>query len=178
MTFSRTDWAALIRRAFEATPAATDDADDRDEKPLIDAIVDLALADLAESTEELARLYVEAEATRHVKRARRPGNTSAAGQLCNADGETYDWEPYRLLADDDARVVQQQDSILRHRLAERRRQRKSIADDQRQLDRRQSEDDAYTSWREERIIAGAPPRTLTFGAFVRDAGWLTEDSED
>jgi len=114
-------------------------------------------------------------AQRIVSHRKRPGQTMPAGKVALPGLGLCEFEPDRLVADDDGNVVENGRAMERHKKAEARR---SAAAADRALDRArqdQAEADLIGAWTVEQQAAGRDPQTLTFEACVRELGLLGED---
>lgn len=113
-------------------------------------------------------------AQRIVSRRKRPGQTEPAGKVCIPGLEAYEFEPDRLIADEDGNVVENSRALESHKKAEARRATLAAerADDRAR--REQREADELTAWSAAESAKGRDPRTLTFEAFLREQGYLED----
>lgn len=116
-------------------------------------------------------------AQRVVSRRKRPGQTEPAGKVCIPGLEAYEFEPDRLVADDDGNVVENARALTVHKRAEARRATLAAERAADRMRREQREADELGDWSETESVKGRDPRTLTFEAFLREQGFL-EDSVD
>jgi len=111
-------------------------------------------------------------AQRVVSRRKRPGQTEAAGKVCIPGLEAYEFEPDRLVADEDGNVVENARALVAHKKAEARRAELAAERATERLRREQGEADAFSDWSAAESTKGRDPRTLTFEAFLREQGFL------
>lgn len=113
-------------------------------------------------------------AQRVVSRRKRPGQTEPAGKVCIPGLEEYEFEPDRLVADEDGNVVENARALAAHKKAEARRAELAAERATERLRREQGEADAFGDWSADQVTAGRDPRSLTFEAFLREHGYLED----
>lgn len=150
--------------AVEAVLRAAERNDDGsiDEKTLIDEIAKLLDFD--------ADAERRNKASRVVRRHKMPGFGERDGQLTLPGVEPYAYEPDRLIADYDGRIVEQARAGVEFKRAEAWRAREAARKQQGWADRKTNEHDAFAAWALKETLAGRPERELTFGDFVRETG--------
>jgi hypothetical protein len=133
-----------------------------DEKDLIDRVAELL--DFDEDTER------HAKAVRAVARRRRPGSSEPDGQIALPGLEPYAYEPARLIADNEGRVIEQAQARPAYKAAEASRAENNARRARLWADRKTMEHRDYAQWTIEQLEAGRDPREITYDAFVREAG--------
>lgn len=111
-------------------------------------------------------------AQRIVSRRKRPGQTDPAGKVCIPGLEAYEFEPDRLVADDDGNVVENARALATHKQAEARRAGVAAERAAERKHREQREADELSEWTVAEQAKGRHPRELTFGAFLTEHGFL------
>jgi len=113
-------------------------------------------------------------AQRVVSRRKRPGQTEPAGKVCIPGLEAYEFEPDRLVADENGNVVENARALAAHKKAEARRAEMAAERATERLRREQGEADAFGDWSVAESAKGRDPRVLTFEAFLREQGFLED----
>jgi hypothetical protein len=113
-------------------------------------------------------------AQRIVSRRKRPGQTDPAGKVCIPGLEAYEFEPDRLIADEDGNVVENSRALIAHKRAEARRAGLAADRAAERLLREQGEADAFGEWTAAEVAKGRDQRTLTFGEYLREGGFLED----
>lgn len=111
-------------------------------------------------------------AQRVVSRRKRPGQTESVGKVCIPGLEAYEFEPDRLIADENGNVVEHARALDAHKQAEARRAELAAERATDRLRRERGEADLFTAWTQAETTKGRDPRTLTFEAFLREQGFL------
>lgn len=111
-------------------------------------------------------------AQRVVSRRKRPGQTDPTGKVCIPGLEEHEFEPDRLVADEDGNVVENARALAAHKKAEARRAELAAERATERLRREQGEADAFGDWSVDQVAAGRDPRSLTFEVFLREQGYL------
>lgn len=141
--------------------AARNDDGSVDEKTLLDEIAKLLDFDPdAERRNKAARV---------VRRHKMPGFGYRHGQL-TLFGLTYGYEPERLIADADGRIVEQARARVEFKQAEALRAREAAFKHQQWADRKANEHKVFADWTLRESLAGRPVSELTFDVFVRETG--------
>lgn len=115
-------------------------------------------------------------ARRIVSARKKPGQTAPRGKVALPGLGLREYEPERLVADDDGNVIENSRASARHKRAEARR---SATHADRANERAaQDEAEAYLieKWEREQRAIGRDPRELTFGQCVAELG-LLDDGE-
>lgn len=155
--------ADAVRRALRSAPRDADGA--ADEKLLVDLVADLIAFDVDKER--------HARAKRAIAQQRKPGATNADGQLQFPGFESYDYEPERLVLDDDGAIIENRNAKLQHKGAEARRTRQHAQRALVHADRREQEAARYAAYLVERAANGLSIN-VTFGEFV-DAAQIHVD---
>lgn len=113
-------------------------------------------------------------AQRVVSRRKRPGQTEPAGKVCIPGLEAYEFEPDRLVADEDGNVVENARALIAHKRAEARRAELAAERATDRLCRELGEADAFSEWTKAESATGRDPRVLTFETFLREQGYLED----
>lgn len=155
---------------FGLANARRDAAGNVDEKDLVEIVA--RAVDFDEDKERLGL------AQRIVSRRKRPGQTEAAGKVCLPGLEEYAYEPDRLIADGHGNVIENSRATVAHKRAEAVRSSLAAerAEERHQQD--QAEADELAEWVKAEQAKGRDPHELTWGACVRERGFLAgEESE-
>lgn len=113
-------------------------------------------------------------AQRVVSRRKRPGQTEPAGKVCIPGLESYQFEPDRLVADENGNVVENARALVAHKKAEARRAELAAERASDRLRQERGEADAFGDWSAAESAKGRDPRALTFEAFLREQGYLED----
>lgn len=128
--------------------------------------------DLRATLEQLVTIDPEAEKRRVAKAIidseTKPGSTEPTGQL-SLGFDSYDYEPDRLIRDDDGHVIEQDKALHSYKFAESKRAAKHWREAGEWADRKRQESEAYATWIIEQQQRGRQ-NNLTFGDFIREAG--------
>jgi hypothetical protein len=118
------------------------------------------------------------QARRIVARRKRPGQTASEGSVVFPGLEHYAYEPYRLIADDDGNVVENQHAHHAHKQAEARRADLAAQRAHDRWEMEQLEADHFAEWERTELAKGRDPQTLTWDACVRETGlWKDQEPE-
>lgn len=112
------------------------------------------------------------KAQRVVSARKKPGQTAPAGKVMLPGLGSFEYEPDRLVADDDGNVIENSQALARHKRAEARR---SSMNADRARDRAvqdQVEAELLEAWSAEQQAAGRAPGELTFGVYLAETGRL------
>jgi len=131
----------------------------------------------------LASLIIIDPAEERMRRAKaiidnltKPGGTEPTGQLHLPGFDFYDYEPERLVRDDNGNVIEQDRALYRFKIIEAKRARKHAHEANQWAERKAEESEAFTLWVMARRDEGRTTN-LTFGDFVRESKLFTPFSE-
>lgn len=132
--------------------------------------------DLLTALKGLITIDVDAEAWRKAKsiidNATKPGSTEETDQQLRLPGlEPYYYEPSRLIRDGNGNIIQQDKATPPYKLAELARATKHLNEATEWAKRKRKETEEYIRWDTEQRKKGRS-ENLTFGDFVREAGFL------
>lgn len=132
--------------------------------------------DLLTNLKALITIDADAEAWRKAKsiinHATKPDTTEDTGQQLRLPGlEPYSYEPSRLIRDDDGRIISQDKATPAYKLAELARATKHLHEVTEWARRKRKETQEYIRWETGQRKKGRT-ENLTFGDFVREAGFL------
>lgn len=149
--------------ALDAAPRHEDGSVDI--KALEDELVELIEFDAEQEKRNKARRIIE--------RKKRPGGTEPDGKIALPGLEKYDYEPNRLVQDNEGRVIEQYRCQPRHKQAEAERARINAGRAMKHADRKTNEAETYASWAINELTSGRLAATLNYQAFVMENGyWL------
>lgn len=111
-------------------------------------------------------------AQRVVSRRKRPGQTAPAGKVALPGLGFREYEPERLVADDDGNLIENSRATVSHKKAEARRSLANADRAQERAEQDKAEADLIDAWAKEQQQTGRDPRELTFGACVAELGLL------
>lgn len=114
-------------------------------------------------------------AQRIVSRRKKPGMTAPAGKVALPGLGLREYEPERLVADDDGNLIENERATQKHKAAEARRSTANADRAKERAEQDRAEADLIEAWAKEQQAAGRDPRELTFGACVAELGLLGED---
>jgi hypothetical protein len=115
-------------------------------------------------------------AQRIVSRRKKPGMTAPAGKVALPGLGLREYEPERLVADDDGNLIENSRATVQHKKAEARR---SAANADRATERAEQdkvEADLIEGWAAAQQQDGRDPRELVFGACLAELGLLSGDA--
>lgn len=152
----------LARKAKEQTPRLPDGS--YDEKQLTATLVSLLPEpDIDSIKEREAKEILDQEA--------KAGNTPSSGQMVFEGFPPRDYEPERMIRDDDGHIIENRHSTPHFKGAHLRRSQKKHAEHGAQLDFDTAEYMAFTEWRSEQLFLGRRER-LEFQDFLEESGRL------
>lgn len=111
-------------------------------------------------------------AQRIVSRRKKPGMTAPAGKVALPGLGLREYEPERLVADDDGNLIENSKATARHKRAEARRSAANADRANERAEQDKAEADLIDAWTHDQQAAGRDPRELTFGACVAELGLL------
>lgn len=114
-------------------------------------------------------------ARRVVSRRKKPGSTAPAGKVALPGLGLREYEPERLVADDEGNVIENARATSNHKRAEARRSALNADRAKERAEQDQIEADLIQTWAAGQQRDGRDPRELTFGACVAELGLLDED---
>lgn len=118
---------------------------------------------------DLQRLHL---AQRIVSRRKKPGMTAPAGKVTLPGLGLREYEPERLVADDDGNVIENSRATPRHKEAEARRSAVNADKAVERAEQDRAENDLIQVWAKEQRGAGRDERELVFGVCVVELGLL------
>lgn len=141
-----------------------------DDKSFVESDLENALAELIE---------IDANKEKH-RRAKeiisgraRPGATDPAGQLILPGiGETYLYEPDRLIRDYDGHIVENCNASVTFKAADSNRARDHLNEVQVQANRKSKEIEVFAIWATREALRGRPALDLIWGNCVKESGFL------
>jgi len=137
--------------------------------------------DLRDVLRTFVVINVEKETDRRVQEIidseTKPGSTKPTGQLRLPTLELYDYEPDRLIRNDDGDMIEQDRAPVDFKFAEARRARKHVSEALEWADRKEEEASSHAKWVIEQQKKGRTKK-LTFGDFVREAGLFQPFEEE
>lgn len=113
-------------------------------------------------------------AQRIVSRRKKPGMTAPAGKVALPGLGAREYEPERLVADDDGNLIENSRATVKHKKAEARRSSANADRANERAEQDQAEAELIDAWAKEQQQAGRDERELTFGACVSELGLLDE----
>ena len=116
-------------------------------------------------------------AQRIVSRRKKPGMTAPAGKVTLPGLGLREYEPERLVADDDGNLIENAKATRQHKRAEARRSAANADRATERAEQDKAEADLIEAWAAEQQQSGRDPRELVFGACVVELG-LLDDAED
>jgi len=111
-------------------------------------------------------------AQRIVSARKRPGLTAPAGKVALPGLGSREYEPDRLVADDDGNVIENSRATVRHKKAEARRSATNADRAVERAEQDQAEAQLMEAWTAEQRRAGRNPDELTFGVCLAESGLL------
>jgi hypothetical protein len=153
---------AIYAKAESIVPRAPD-------RSMAEANLENAIADLIEIDVDKER---HSRAKEIIAGRARPGATIAEGQLMLPGLDEYDWEPNRLVRDDQGRVIENRNAPITFKAAESKRARDHARDAAVQADRKSEETERFAAWATQQALKGRPALDLTWGNCVRESGFL------
>lgn len=115
-------------------------------------------------------------AQRIVSRRKKPGQTAPAGKVTLPGLGLREYEPERLVADDDGNLIENSRATVQHKRAEARRSATNYDRAKERADQDQAEAELIDAWAAEQRAAGRDPRELTFGACLSELGLLADEA--
>ena len=115
-------------------------------------------------------------AQRIVSRRKKPGMTAPAGKVALPGLGVREYEPERLVADDDGNLIENAKATRQHKRAEARRSALNADRAKERAEQDEVEALLIETWAAEQNAAGRDPRELTFGVCVAELG-LLDDGE-
>jgi hypothetical protein len=131
--------------------------------------------DLIAAVRSFLTIDVEAELDRRAKAIvdseTKPGSTEPTGQLRLPTLEFYDYEPDRLIRNDNGDMIEQDPAPVDFKFAESARAAKHVREAVQWDERKRKEVELFALWVLEQRTNGRSTK-LTFGDFVREAGYF------
>lgn len=134
------------------------------EQSLVDIVERVIDFDPAEERRKKAQRIVSAR--------KRPGQTAPAGKVMLPGLGTFEYEPDRLVADDDGNVIENSRALARHKRAEARRSALNADRAVERAEQDRAEASLFEAWTVEQHRAGRSPAELTFGVYLAESGLL------
>lgn len=116
-------------------------------------------------------------AQRIVSRRKKPGMTAPAGKVTLPGLGLREYEPERLVADDDGNLIENARATVQHKKAEARRSALNADRATERAEQDKAEADLIDTWTKEQRQAGRDERELTFGVCVAEMGLLDDGEE-
>ncbi|GGN40330.1 hypothetical protein FHR83_007062 [Actinoplanes campanulatus] len=138
------------------------------EKSLVDIVERVIDFDPAEERRKKAQRVVSAR--------KRPGQTAPAGKVALPGLGLFEYEPDRLVADDQGNVIENSRALARHKRAEARRSATNADRAQERAVQDQVEAELMEAWSAAQQKAGRAPGELTFGVYLAETGLLADDA--
>jgi hypothetical protein len=155
-----------VRKAKEQTPLLPDGGYD---EPLLHATVKSFLPDPDVDA------IKDQQATDAINQEAKAGNTPPRGQMVFEGFPPRDYEPERLIRDDDGHIIENRHSTPHYKGAHLRRSQKKHAEHGAQLDFDTAEYMTYTEWRSDHLFQGRRDK-LEFEDFLEETGRLRKPS--
>jgi len=141
--------------------------------------------DRKHAVDELAaKLNFDEAAARHeraeklINKLGRPGTTPPDGQLTLPGFPPYGYEPDRLLALDEGRVIEQKRARPEHKVTEAQRHEAAAQRHLTAAKKKRAESDGYSMWAMEQLRKRRRATHITWDNYVRETGlWSTEPAE-
>lgn len=95
-----------------------------------------------------------------------------AAQLSLPLGDSYAYEPDRLISDDTGRIIENCKATIRFKQADARRAREKVAEQQVWASRKTEESEIFSSWATEQALKGRPALDLTWGNCIAETGLI------
>lgn len=111
-------------------------------------------------------------AQRIVSRRKKHGMTAPAGKVALPGLGVREYEPERLVADDDGNVIENSRASVRHKKAEARRSAANADRANERAEQDKVEAELLDEWAAAQVLAGRDQRDLTFGNCVAELGLL------
>lgn len=146
-----------VDQALDTVPRNEDGS--VDEKKLIDEIAELIDFDAEQERRN--------KATRALDRRKKPGSSQPNGQIMIPGFSAYGYEPDRLVADNEGRIVEQAKARPSYKEAEAARAREAARRQQVWADRKTEESARFADWALQQLQAGRDIASIIFDAFVR-----------
>jgi hypothetical protein len=131
-----------------------------DEEKLITALINIVPFEIEQERRRKAQGIYD--------RAKRPGATKPNGQLTLPGLEKYNYEPDRLVSDDEGNVIENSRAPPRFKAAETARARLNVQRAVEQLNIKSAETDFFQKWALEQALLGRPALDLTWGNCVTE----------
>jgi hypothetical protein len=157
----KSSYKDLLENAKKQT--ARDSDGKLDEEDLKANLKKLIVIDPDEEKDRIARTIIDSET--------KPGSTPPTGQLHLPTMELYDYEPDRLIRDDNGKIIEQDKAPVDSKDAEARRARKHAHESMQWADRKTEEATGHSHWVIEKQREGRK-KNLNFGDFIRESNLL------
>jgi hypothetical protein len=115
-------------------------------------------------------------AQRIVSRRKKPGQTAPAGKVALPGLGLREYEPERLVADDDGNLIENSRATVKHKQAEARRSAANADRAHERAEQDRAEAELIEAWAKEQQRAGRVERELVFGACLAELGLLADES--
>ncbi len=100
----------------------------------------------------------------------KPGSTEPSGQLCLPGLEPYDYEPERLVRDEQGRIVENAFATPSFKTAEAKRARKHAREATVWSDIKSEEVETISTWAMKELMRGRPATEINWGTCVKELG--------
>jgi hypothetical protein len=151
----------LLDRAKELTPRNKDNGFDEDK--LIGTLKSLILIDIDYEKERRAKEIINV--------ACKPGSSEPDGQLFLPGLKEYDYEPSRLIRDDNGHIIENALARLSYKQAQLRRSKENLDKAAMRHAQNVEETKLFTEWLRAKDLAGLSTIDLTWGDFVKETGY-------
>lgn len=173
----------IYQEAMRKVPLAAPGEDRRQNRAAVRKAIK---AKLSAPDEQQVEQWMDEQAEKIIQTCEQPGKTEARGQYQLPFAETRaDYEPFKVLPDDDGNVIQQRHATLRfieieaqNEVAREERAKRSvdraqdILTEQRKARRHaQVKREAFAEWHTAQVRKGRKSIELTFEAFLRENGF-------
>lgn len=111
-------------------------------------------------------------AQRIVSRRKKPGMTAPAGKVALPGLGVREYEPERLVADDDGNLIENSRATVKHKKAEARRSATNADRATERAEQDRAEAELIDAWAKDQQSAGRDERELVFGACLAELGLL------
>jgi len=114
-------------------------------------------------------------AQRIVSRRKKPGMTAPAGKVTLPGLGLREYEPERLVADDDGNLIENSRATVKYKKAEARRSASNADRANERAEQDRAEAELLDDWAKGQQQSGRDERELTFGACVTELGLLSDE---
>lgn len=114
-------------------------------------------------------------AQRIVSRRKKPGMTAPAGKVTLPGLGLREYEPERLVADDDGNLIENSRATVKHKKAEARRSAANADRATERAEQDRTEAELIEAWAVDQQTAGRDERELVFGVCLAELGLLSAE---